>query len=204
MNPKIVTFVHLFLAPKSLHCLISTCKQTKTTEQLPLSLSEWWNLCFSELFFSFQLIFFQARQTSFGILILSVLSKAFISPSLASSDNLKSLWCIYLGSGLRRGWQILHNEFAKCLLAASGFKAPWRERRTKPRAWLHGGARSGAGSKELWFDYWHVNVRGPWGGSPQTLPPSLQPHKAQPWTAAGFIYPVRRRAAEVSPESALL
>ena len=33
-------------------------------------------------------------------MIMSVFSKAFISPSVLSVDNLKSLWCIYLGSGL--------------------------------------------------------------------------------------------------------
>lgn len=191
MNPKIVTFVYLFLTPTSLHCLLLTCKQTKTPEQLLLSLSEWWNLCFSELSFSFQLIFFQARQTSFGILILWVLSKAFISPSVKSLDNLKSLWCIYLGSGLPRGWQIRHKEFAKCLLATSGFKAPWRERRTKPRAWLHGGAQV-AGAL-----VWLLTCK--WSEGPEADPrrPSRHPsNHTKPSPERGCrLYPVRRWAS---------
>lgn len=97
-----------------------------------------------------------------------------------SADNLKSLWCIYLGSGLWRGWQILHDEFARCLLAASSFQAPWRERRTKPTAWVPRGRVGGA---LVWLLTCKC-LRGP-RRSFQTLEPSFQPHKAQPWMAAG-------------------
>lgn len=33
--------------------------------------------------------------------------------------------------GAWRGWQIPHDEFAKCLLAASGFRAPWSNEKDK-------------------------------------------------------------------------
>lgn len=89
MNPKI-EFVCLFLAPTSHRCLMLTGKQTKTPEQL-LFEPKWkmehpfsWNLVCSRLIVP--------TETSFGILLVWVLSEAFISPSVVSpSDNVGSL-----------------------------------------------------------------------------------------------------------------
>lgn len=111
---------------------------------------------------------------------------------MVSADNLKSLWCIYLGSGLWRGWQILHKEFARCLLAASGFQAPWRERRTKPTAWVLRGRVRGA---LVWLltCKWSEGPEAILPDSRAILPTTQRWLQAVPCEAPGIL------AAEVSP-----
>lgn len=130
------------------------------------------------LFFSLTQSFFRIPTGSCGW----VSCKACLSPSTASLENLKSLpgdcWCIYLGSGLWRGWQIPHNEFAKCMLAAAGFKASWR-RENKTQAWRPDGLTGRESRGARGFAHWHVNVRAAWSGSPAD-PPAIPPSTQSP------------------------
>lgn len=106
-----------------------------------LTLQERRNIYFSEMFFPFGTFF--STQTTFGILILLVLSKAFISPSVVSSDNLKRLpadcWCIYLVSGLEEGDKSLLTSLPNVCWQPAYSRLCGVRRRTKLRAWLSRG-----------------------------------------------------------------
>lgn len=152
MNPKI-EFVCLFWHPH--HTVVSCWLVNKLKPQSScfLSLSERWNIHFLEISFALGSLFQRRPLLEFclcGSYLKHSSLPAWCRPRIMWEACCRLLMCLPRPRAWR-GWQIPHNEFAKCLLAACAFKAPWGREKDKTQGLAaRRGPAAGVGGTWVW------------------------------------------------------